>query len=846
MQAKKLFLLILLPIFYQTEACGQHVVNLYEQEDSPLSLSEMQTWQVVVGAEAIPGEIYAAEEFCRLFRGVTGTELKIVASAESKHAIYIGESLALPVSLRNNEVKSLGEEGLRIRITPNALAITGGRPRGTLYGVYEFFERYVGVRFLTNDDTYIPPGAAGTAIPLANYQYVPPFSFRWSFYRENFDDPAFAARLRVNTITKEERLGGKTAQELINHSISTYLPVSKYGKTHPEYFALVNGVRKLDIAGSATHISSPQVCSSNPDVIRIITEAVERTLDSNPSMKSISVSQMDNDFFCECPLCNALSVKEGSLGAPHLTLVNAVAEKIAKTHPGVKIGTLVYWYTRKPPKTIKLQPNVQIMLCSIECCTVHPLDDPDCSRNRVFCEDFFKWRSICKHIMIWNYNTNFSAYDLPFPNLNVIAKNVQFFRNNHVLGVFMQAAGNGLSSEMSDLRNYVMSRCLWHPEEESWKLVNEFCRLHYGASAPPILAYLRFLHHNAEVRGVHPNCFPKPVEVGLDLNVSQRIYAYFQEALKLAPDDNTIRLRVEKAMIPALRALLVTTPMVYDNGRYRLDTSVSTGILDQYIILTRKFGMNRIAEIRTSALYIEELQNLRKGVPAVLLENKIWRMLLLPEQKGRIAELIYKPTGRNLVNMPGAWFTHPDEPKAKVSWIIKDGLVAITRTLEDGSVWRRTVSLPSDTSRNILFQAEFTAGQLQTAWEAHERPMLYSVSGSGNPEVISVYTKGGRKWTLANGDWQFDREIIFQHLIKVEPGCVAYALYDYAQKFGIQQTFKAGDFQQFRLFWHPGRKEVGMDMFAPTISLKKRQKVSFSYTISYLEAPPMDVTGAVR
>ena len=595
--------------------------------ETALSLREMREWTVVVSDAAIPSEKFAADEFCRLYQAATSTKLKQAASPSGKGAIFIGESRSLRAHPFGFGVESLGEEGLRIRIANDAVLIAGGRPRGALYGVYEFFERYLGVRFLTTDHTHIPEGAADTAIPFGDYQYVPPFSFRFSYYQENLRDPGFAARLRVNTIASADaRFGGKTGQELISHSIATILPAAVYGKEHPEYFALFNGVRKLDNRGGG-----PQVCSLNPAVIKIVGDAVERALNADPSLKNISVSQMDNSDFCQCPDCSALSAAEGTTMAPHLVMVNAVADRIATRHPQVKVGTLAYDYTRKPPKAMKARPNVEIMLCSIECCTLHPLNDPTCARNRTFGRELAEWKDRCDNIWIWNYNTNFRGYDLPFPNFNAIAKNVQFFLDNHVRGVFMQAAGDGLASEMSDLRNYVMARCLWRPTEDGWALVEEFCRLHYGASASPILAYERFLHQNAEARGMHPDCFPVEGELGLNADVAQQIQPYFKEALKLAPDD-MIRRRAEKATIPALRTLLSMTPLVYTNGLYRLNgATLGADTLDRYVALCQQFGLNMVGEGLPAEPYFEELQELRKGLPAVRLENRIWRIILLPQ-----------------------------------------------------------------------------------------------------------------------------------------------------------------------------------------------------------------------
>jgi hypothetical protein len=805
---------------------------------STINLNEMKGWRIIVSEDAISSEKYAAEEFQRLFKAITSIELKIDTINSDKSAIYLGKSAFNQSHSLNSSTSTLGEEGLHIHIDKDKLLIEGGHQRGALYGVYEFFERYLGIRFLTGDHTFIPQNASDVSIPLVDFIYVPQFFFRWSYYKENFDNPSFATQLRINTITDDPRLGGKTSQELITHSILNYLPVAVYGKDHPEYYALVNGVRKLNVAGG------PQVCSTNPEAIRIVTEGVNKVLDANPLLKSISVSQMDNDSVCECPNCSDLNAKEESLGAAHLALVNAVAGKIAINHPGVKIGTLAYRYSRKPPKSIKLLSNVEIMLCSFKCCTLHPLDDPNCSRNKLFCEDFYKWKEICQNILIWNYNTNFSAYDLPFPNFNVIAKNVQLFQNNNAQGVFMQASGNGLSAEMSDLRNYVMSRCLWHPIEESWQLVDEFCHLHYGNSAEPILSYLRFLHQNAEESGVHPGCFPRPLEVGLNQRVSQQLYSYFQEAFKLAPDQTT-RLRVEKAAIPALKAILATAPIIYKQGFYKYDGNIiGEKILNHYKYLVQEFSMNRVGEEKLTSVYIDELQALKKGLPAIILENNIWRVLLLPEQEGRIAEIFHKPKGSKLVNEPGAEEAGiTSSKKIKSTWQHNGNTALVTMVSEDGSVWNRRISLPKD-KEEIRIEADFTAGIDEPELEIHERPCMFRISGSEDPEVVSACTKD-LVWSQGNLDWQFDRGTVVKQLLQAETSCTSFAFYDHSKHFGMQQNFEPNTFQRFFLYWYSGRKEMGMEMRMPVKTIRKGQKVAFSYGISFLERPPWkeEITG---
>ena len=553
-----------------------------------LDSSNMRDWDIVVADEAIPAERYAAEEFQRWFGQATGIELPLCSTPETpKHHVYIGSDVA------NFHTNTMGEEELRMVVQSDDIFIAGGRPRGTLYGVYQFLEDFVGVRFLTHDHTHVPDVSA-LKIPCGTHTCNPPLSFRWSYYRENAEHPEFAARLRVNTVTSDKRLGGKTGQTLINHSFHWLVPFSQYGADHPEYYALVDGARD-----TRTHGGGPQLCITNPEVIEIAAASAIKYLNDHPDAKNVSVSQADTNAYCRCDQCEALNQREGSPMGSQLTFVNAVAERIEKAHPNAKVGTLAYWYTRKPPETIRPRHNVQIQLCSIECCTLHPIDDPNCEKNRAFCQDMDEWGKICDDLWVWNYNTNFRAYDLPFPNLRVIGPNVRYFLRNNTKGLFMQANGNGLTGELCDLRNYIIGRTIWNPDLDDRGLCEEFVRLHYKSAAQPILDYVNMLHDNAQAKGVHPGCFPLPQDVGLDPQVSRRAFDYFECALALA-DDDAVRARVEKASICAHKAMIVA------GGE--MEATARAELIDRYITLCQRYQMTHAAETKLASDYFKELK----------------------------------------------------------------------------------------------------------------------------------------------------------------------------------------------------------------------------------------------
>jgi len=516
-----------------------------------VDLADMAGWDIVLGADAIASEAYAAAEFQKHFAAAAGITLPIVNDVSSlRRHVLIGSGKALRASSVSFDTDKMGDEDLRIVIRDDLIAIAGGRPRGTLYGVYTFLEDYLAVRFLTTDHTYVPKVGDCHVVGPVDRSYHPPLAFRWSYYGETNKDPVFAARLRCNTVTKAEKLGGATGRVLINHSFYRHISSKKYGKEHPEYFCMVGGKRLARVRNDAR---DNEPCLTNPNVLRIVTRAVLDEIKRHPNRENVSVSQNDNAKYCRCPVCATIDTREGTPMGSLLTFVNAVADEVAKEHPNVKVGTLSYWYSRKPPKTIRPRPNVQIQLCSIECSVIRPISDPASKRNRRFCADLQSWRKLCDDICIWNYNTNFRNYLLPCPNLRVIEPNIRFFVANNARGIFMQGAGNARGAEMSDLRNYVTSRLLWNPNLSGQLLIDEFLDLHYGKAADPIRRFINLVHDNAEAKGIERNCFGSAKDYGIDESIATRGLEAFAEALRLAEDD-AVRARVEKASVCAYRA----------------------------------------------------------------------------------------------------------------------------------------------------------------------------------------------------------------------------------------------------------------------------------------------------
>ncbi len=549
-----------------------------------VDLARLNGWSIVVANDSIASEIYAAEEFQQLFRQASGVTLPIVSRIDEwdRH-VYIGPGSTMRASPVGFTVDGLGPEDLRIVVRDDAIAIAGGRPRGTLYGVYTFLEDYLGVRFLTPDQTHVPPvGEQRVAGPLDRVHRPPFANYRYAVFRTAQKNAVFAVRHRNNAVHNEPRFGGVSAFINIGHSFYRQVPYNEYGERHPEYFSLWDGERRKG-----------HYCLTNPDLVPIVTRAVLKAagLPSEVDRRNFSVSQDDTVWqYCQCEKCSAIDRAEESHMGALLTFVNAVADEVAKTHPDVEIGTLAFGFSRKPPKTIECRPNVEVNLTTWGRCHVHLITDPDCPPNVEFFEHLKRWSRICKNVYVWDYHFGAGHVLLPYPDLFMMKPNFEALLAHGVKGVFMQSEYSLLTTEFSDLRYYLMSRLLWNPKLNDREVVDEFLDLHYGEAAPPIRRFIDLVHdHYRDIKIHHVKWQPHALPVvetvaaaGLEL---------FAAARDMAKSD-AVKSRVEKASLCAYRAVL--DPIFKLEKDADVDPSVAKRIrpiVEEFFRLCAKYGI---------------------------------------------------------------------------------------------------------------------------------------------------------------------------------------------------------------------------------------------------------------
>jgi hypothetical protein len=536
---------------------------------------------IVIASNAPPSEQYAAQELQRYLERITAAKCPILddSSRSSAHEILLGDNAhlrALGLEIRTDK---LGPEDFVLRSEKDKLVIAGGRPRGTLYGVYTLLEEKLSVRWFTPEFEVVPQ-TNRLDLPALDETHIPALEYREVFWTEMMRDADFAVRHRLNGANYKltEKHGGRAVVYFpFVHSFENLIPRELY-KDHPEYFPLINGKR---VDGYV------QRCLSNPEVLKLAITTVRKWIGEHPEATIISVSQNDTRNWCQRETCKALDDKEGSPAASLIQFVNSIAEDVEKDFPDIRIDTLAYQYTRKPPKTLRPRRNVIIRLCSIECCFAHPLATCDSAENRRFREDILAWQPVAPKLYIWDYTTNFGHYQQPFPNFEAIQPNVRFFVQHGVTGLFEQGNySSGGFGELGPLRAYLLAKLLWNPDTDIGRHTTEFLNAYYGKAAPGLRAYLDLLERQVSDGKTRAHIFDSSKAAYLNeefLTEGAKILS----AAEQSAENDTIRFRVAVAQLPIEYVKLATD---------RAKGEERAAMLKNFLEVARKAGISNIRE----------------------------------------------------------------------------------------------------------------------------------------------------------------------------------------------------------------------------------------------------------
>ncbi|MBQ7694235.1 MAG: DUF4838 domain-containing protein [Lentisphaeria bacterium] len=382
----------------------------------------------------------------------------------------------------------LDVEGFRFSFPEkNVMRITGGGPQGLKYGALEFCERFIGVRFLF-------PGPLGEHVPKHGDISVP--------VKEFSDAPKFLTRMLSSFPHRSRMLynnwlpllrGANPWRLAIGHNLSKMFAPAKYGKTHPEYYPLISGKRRIPKPPLLNVHWQP--CLTNPGVIAESVRMICDAFAANPDLRTWSLGQTDGSGWCECPDCTALYPKPevrnrfGSLDRSryYLTYCNKVAEAVARKYPEAKLSVFAYNNTAIAPRGFKLHPALVPVI------TYDRMNWTDPERRKLDMERQNSWSAIAKEICWWDYFFT-NRYILPRVVCHHLARQL---REGYAAGVRHMYAEyiplgvmQGCSNEQSwgdGPFAYLAYKLLWDPHQDENVILDDWYRTAVGEKAAPHL-----------------------------------------------------------------------------------------------------------------------------------------------------------------------------------------------------------------------------------------------------------------------------------------------------------------------------------------------------------------------
>lgn len=501
-------LLLWLP--YSSSASNESLAPLADRETYPLDGTA-----IALPAGATDTERFAATELQRYIEQMSGRSLSLYNEEEPRpqQLIHLGRCVGAESfeHLTENPVRTLHAETAVIAPDGHDLHLFGGGDRGTLYAVYAFLEMQ-GCRWFEPGPTgEVIPNRTDLTIPMEPVVERPVFAVRE--IGRSASSPEEAERvidwavknrlnrnfnLRMNPAWRKR--GGQVAWQHICHNSPWLLPNDLWFESHPEYFSLYNG-RRIPQGKEGGYL-----CTTHPDVQRIVADFIIRWFDNNPDGDAVPISPPDGDVkWCECDRCMALggvnfaSGPEGYMTRRQVEFINAVAALVAEKYPDRYLVNLAYSRYVWPYEGMRTASNVINQVAhgyAGNGSLVHSIRSPWNNDAR---DIFRQWaESGGAGIGIWDYFIlhvpDQSGSPMTPLGFGAVAEDMinylAAFPNPYK--VYFTQAGDALQS-FNPFLYYVIARTAWDPSKTLAALRADYTAQRFGPAASLIDRYLDLL-----------------------------------------------------------------------------------------------------------------------------------------------------------------------------------------------------------------------------------------------------------------------------------------------------------------------------------------------------------------
>ena len=533
-----------------------------------LTRSGKATTRIRISADASVVEKFAARELARYVRKISGASLS-VSSKVGDDAVFVGKA-------DGKHKRGMKPESFRILSDSSSLSILGADDRGTLYGVYTLIHDYMGVSWVDyHESEETIPERKSIRLPDIERYEEPYLTIR----RQQISaDPgtaegrayfSWAAKNRQNVVpiggvesaAKAQEEAAKRGLDVVigGHDFGGWMPEGKYFKSHPEYFALIDGKRQ-----------PLSVCATNPDVIDLHVREILKFNAKYPAIKIMGFWAYDNYHWCQCERCEAVEpvawyseVNPNAVaGRPrmhtyrYLKFCNEVISRVAAERPDVRFELIAYWATVEvPPKLdFEVHPNANLMVALIERMYDRPLahkltpkeakglteelHDPwDRKKYGHYPPLLRRWRKAFNGpIYFYEYYTaSLGCLACLFPMMYTIREDSRFYHK-------LKTQGFGTQGWLHNWPSYRVG--YWYATAAAWDgdishdaILKQYCREYFGKAGDEIFQIYRTLEKSFTK---HRMGLPlRQMVQAFDPKTIEKCASYMNKATRRATDDRT-------------------------------------------------------------------------------------------------------------------------------------------------------------------------------------------------------------------------------------------------------------------------------------------------------------------
>ena len=674
-------------------------------------------WTISTGGDNSATSNYCATELQELLAHRIGTKLPVVKDKNLPSG---------PVILLDKTDPKLDWQAFRIVRKKDVIRIIGGSPVGTLFGVYEFLQRYCDVWTVAPGVVYAPKGQ-----PLVFGDLdltMKPAIIKRELYHAGYYNTLKKARENWIKFNYRNRLSHYPAifvpytdtQYNVSytrfkacHTFYDYISPEEYGKTHPEYFSMdPSGVRNM------RKNAGGQLCLSNPDVEKIVTSALLDTIAKDRkkygarSPRVYDFSQLDNtNYICCCPECKKIIAKYGNVDSGLMVwFVNKVIRTVKKKYPDVIFRTFAYVSTEKLPSGITVDDNILIQLCDLYSQSNHtlPLTHPVNRKRKELVEG---WGKIAKNMMIWDYILQ--SGNQPVVPIDAIVPDVRFFISCNVKWIFMESEIRIANpSAFEHLKNFLIAQIYFNPDQDLEKLIDVYCRGYFGAAHQEMRDYLNFLRKSQNEKptaDMHAWHLRELKHFNLDF--LRRCRAMIQKAMAVNKD-------------PVIALRLLCERNVIDNALTRMLAAYPKFAAERKALLSELLD-NRLKVLRAYGLEAGRLKQFEADI-RLPIEESMLVFTDIPEELKKMPPGSIRflgPSRQSAGGFNGRYVKDPDSKYRRVLMWTHPNQAKFTKTIGCGvydQQWKKSVggvvTAPSDEKYHWYRIVRFSMGPSTICW----------------------------------------------------------------------------------------------------------------------------------